>query len=122
MKIGIPYETFWSLTPNEFEVMFDGYMEQQRHINYMNWINGAYTLSALQSVLSGIFGKKGSKPLDYCKEPIPIFKEKERELTEEEKKEEQLKVLHMLEAMQASFEATHPKKNKKSEENQNQGL
>lgn len=106
MKIGVPYDTFWSLTPNEFEVIFNGYIEQQKMKNYMNWINGAYTLSALQSVLSSIFNK--NKHIDYCKKPIPIFEET-KELTEEEKKIEQEKILNMLLAMQTAFEVSHPK-------------
>lgn len=110
MKIGVPYETFWNLSPYEFEIMFEGYVEQQKRENYMNWVNGIYTLSALTNALSGIFGKKGSKPVEYMKEPVPIFKEKPKELTEEEKKKEQEKILLMLQAMQVSFEANHPKK------------
>lgn len=109
MKIGVPYEVFWKLSPYEFEIIFDGYIEQQKQINYMNWINGGYTLSALTSALSQVFGKKGSKGVDYIKKPLPIYETEEKELTEEQKVEEQEKILHMLQAMQVSFEASHPK-------------
>ena len=117
MRIGVPYETFWSLSPYEFEVVFDGYIEQQKHINYMNWINGGYTLSALISVLSGMFNKNGG--VEYRKEPIQIYKEKKKELTEEEKRKEQEKILLALQAMQVAYEANHPKKKKKDNEIKN---
>jgi len=112
MSIRLPYETFWSLSPYEFEVIFDGYVDDQKRRNRMNWINGFYTLSALQSVIGTMFGRKGGEPIKYMKEPVQIYEEqsKAKELTEEEKKAEQQKLLLYLESMQVAFETNNKKK------------
>lgn len=109
MSIRLPYETFWSLSPYEFEVIFDGYIEDQKRLNRMNWINGMYTMSALQSVLGTLFGKKGSEPIKYMEKPVQIYEDdkSQKDLTEEEKVEEQEKLLLYLQSLQMSFEANN---------------
>lgn len=103
MKIGISYELFWNITPHEMEIMVEAYKEQQKHINYMMWINGMYIISALSATVGNMFRKRGSEPGKYMEEPLPVFKER-RELTEEEKLTEEQKLLLALEAMQTAFE------------------
>lgn len=103
MKIDISYELFWNITPHEMEIMVDAYKEQQKHANYMMWISGMYTMSALSATVGNMFRKKGTEPNKYLEEPLPVFEER-KELTEEEKYTEEQKLLLTLETMQRAFE------------------
>ena len=107
MKINIPYETFWNLTPCEFRIMFDAfnenYKEKKKDENFMLWLNGQYFSSALSATVCNMFRKKGSEPNKYFEKPIPIFEDK-KELTAEDKKAEEQKLLLALESMQHAFE------------------
>ena len=113
MQIGIPYDVFWNITPYELDIMLEAYKERQRHINYMMWVNGIYTMSALSATVGNMFKKKGVEPNKYLEEPLPVFEDR-KELTEEEKLSEEQKLLLTLEAMQRAFEMN--KKDKESAE------
>ena len=106
LRIGVSKEEFENITPHEFELMIEAYKEQQKHANYMMWVNGIYTMSALQASVGNMFKKKGTDPIKYIEEPLPIFEER-KELTEEEKLSEEKKLLLMLESMQFAFESNH---------------
>ena len=106
LRIGVSKEEFENITPHEFELMIEAYKEQQKHANYMMWVNGIYTMSALQASVGNLFKKKGTDPIKYIEEPLPIFEER-KELTEEEKLSEEKKLLLMLESMQFAFEINH---------------
>ena len=72
------------------------------------WINGMYTLDALSVVMSNAFAAKGSKGKDYRSMPIMSeIKERNRELTEEEKLEQVQMLWNSLSIMQSNFERTH---------------
>lgn len=111
MRIGISYDVFWNITPHELDIMLEAYKEQQRHINYMMWVNGMYTMAALSATVGNMFKKKGTEPNKYLEEPLPVFEER-KELTEEEKLTEEQKLLLTLETMQRAFEMN--KKDKES--------
>lgn len=113
MQIEVPYDVFWNITPYEFGIMLDAYKEKQKHINYMMWVNGLYTLSALSASVGNMFKKKGAEPNKYLEEPLPVFEER-KELTEEEKLSEEQKLLLTLEAMQRAFEMNKSKKDEES--------
>ena len=106
LRIGVSKEEFENITPHEFELMIEAYKEQQKHANYMMWVNGIYTMSALQASVGNMFKKKGTDPIKYIEEPLPIFEER-KELTEEEKISEEKKLLLMLESMQFAFESNN---------------
>ena len=106
LRIGVSKEEFENITPHEFELMIEAYKEQQKHANYMMWVNGIYTMSALQASVGNMFKKKGTDPIKYIEEPLPVFEER-KELTEEEKLSEEKKLLLMLESMQFAFESNH---------------
>ena len=104
LKIGVSKSEFENCTPHELELMLEAYKEQQRHLNYMMWVNGMYTMSALSATVGNMFKKKGAEPNKYFEEPLPVFNEREK-LTEEEKVTEEQKLLLTLEAMQRAFES-----------------
>ena len=113
MQIGISYDIFWNITPHELDIMLEAYKEQQRHNNYMMWVNGIYMVSALSATVGNMFKKKGTEPNKYLEKPLPMFEER-RELTEKEKLTEEQKLLLTLEAMQKAFEMN--KKDRKGAE------
>lgn len=115
MQIDIPYDVFQNITPHELEIMIEAYKEKQKHMNYMLWVNGMYTISAMSASVGNMFKKKGSEANKYLEKPLPVFEER-KELTEEEKITEEQKLLLTLEMMQKAFEAN---KNCKSKENVN---
>ena len=80
------YEQFWKGDPYLAVVYREVEMRRRQEQNENLWIQGRYVLDAFTSVMSAAFGKKGSKPFQYPKEPYRITP-----LTEEEKKEAQEK-------------------------------
>lgn len=104
LKIGVSKVEFEQCTPHELELMLEAYKEHQKHINYLMWVNGMYTMSALSATVGNMFKKKGAEPNKYFEEPLPVFEER-KVLTEEEKITEEQKLLLTLEAMQNAFES-----------------
>ena len=91
LTIGIPYETFFKLVPNELRSFYKAYKNKQRIKDEEMWIwFGNYGLSALNVAIDKYFGDKGSKE-EYIKEPI-LTKEFENDgLTEDEIQEKELR-------------------------------
>jgi hypothetical protein len=84
--------------------------EQKRKLDYDNFIaylQGRYFVDALLSTVGNMLSKKGSKPLEYPREPYNL--EEERELTQEEKDAKAKAIIDNLMRMQEAFE--RPKQN-----------
>lgn len=81
MAIGVPYDTFWHLTPNELDYFFKAHNEQKKIQDEFAWYLGLYIKSAIVSSFS--------KGVNYCEKPMmKDFQLENGELTEEEKKKE----------------------------------
>ena len=102
LRIGVSKEEFENITPHEFELMIEAYKEQQKHANYMMWVNGIYTMSALQASVGNMFKKNNSKPYEYPKKPYDLNEKKE--LTEEELQKQRELFVAKLQVMKANFE------------------
>ena len=91
LTIGIPYETFFKLVPNELRAFYKAYKNSKRIKDEEMWMWwGNYGISALIVAIDKYFGGKGSKE-EYIKEPI-LTKELENDgLTEEEIQEKELR-------------------------------
>lgn len=88
---------------------YDDAFQQQREIHDEEmWLNGFYTLEALNVVLGNFFAPKGAKTKEYRDKPILTeMREKNRVLTEEEKQEQINILFGNLEIMQRNFESAH---------------
>lgn len=72
------------------------------------WLNGLYNYEAFAVVLSNAFKDKGQQPAKYRDKPLYIeHKEKNRVLTEEEKKDQIALLFGNLERMKNNFERSH---------------
>ena len=104
LTIGIPYEIFFKLVPNELRSFYKSYKQKQRIRDeemYMWW--GNYGISALIVAIDRCFSGKKSKA-EYIKEPILSKTFENDELTEEEKQKQRELFVAKLQAMQTNFE------------------
>lgn len=104
--IGIEYKDFWSMTPHDINVCFEGYEKKQEYAidlqNALMYIQGRYFVEALLCTVGNMFSKKGAKTLEYPKEPYDI--KPPRELTQEEKDAQVAMIFANLQRMKESFE------------------
>lgn len=88
---------------------YDDAFKQKREMqDEAMWLNGFYTLEALNVVLGNFFADKNAQKLKYRDTPILTeMREKNRVLTEEEKQEQIQILFGNLENMQKKFESVH---------------
>lgn len=106
LSIGISYHDFWSMTPKIVLLILEGYNQaEKRKFDYDNlvaFIQGRYFVDALLCTVGNMFSKKGSKQLEYPKEPYNF--EGEKELTQEEKDVKAKAIIDNLMRMKENFE------------------
>lgn len=75
--IGVSWDEFWRMNPRILFAIAEGYNQRVRNADYMNWINGQYTLAAVTvGVERNLAGNKAKS--EYIKEPIFSVSEKKR--------------------------------------------
>ena len=84
LYLGMTYEQFWEEDPSLVIAYRKAHKLKQRESNEMMWLQGVYTIHALQTVVGNAFLKKDAEPFRYPSEPLPIT---EKELREKEEKE-----------------------------------
>lgn len=96
MAIGMSYDEFWNDLPIKAKYYREADKIKQERMNEQLWLNGIYTLKALETTLGNMFGKKGTK-LEYPNEPLPITEQAiERQREEQQLREqEELKIKFM---------------------------
>lgn len=45
--IGVSWDEFWRMNPRILSAIAEGYNQRVRNADYLNWINGQYTLAAV---------------------------------------------------------------------------
>lgn len=84
LRVGVPYGTFWHLTPRTIRPFFEAYSKRQEEqyelIDYAAWRNGLY------AVMARIATPALGKGHDYPQKPL-LMQEKEQERQEEHKPE-----------------------------------
>ena len=91
MTIGIPYETFFNLVPNELSAFYKAYKNKKRIKDEEMWMWwGNYGLSALIVAIDKCIGGKNSKA-EYIKETISSKAFENDGLTENEIQEKELR-------------------------------
>lgn len=92
LSIGGDYNTFWRLTPKTIEVFFKAYKTKAKEQVKMAWLQGKYFQQALASTIlvSTLADKKlAHKMPEYPEMPYQT-EEMKRELSEQEKAQQQL--------------------------------
>lgn len=98
MTIGVPYETFWHLVPNELRAFNKSYKQRQKIKDEEMWIMGQYVLSAVSvAVEHNLAGKKAKSK--YIEKPIlsdtNITKDKDENSLSQEEKNRQIEQLFL---------------------------
>lgn len=86
---------FWEGPPRLVKYYREAHRLKMEEENQKAWVQGMYFKSALDSSLSAIFKKKGSRGLKYVEEPFDIFGKNEREIKREAEEAKQ-KVVNYL--------------------------
>ncbi len=104
--IGVSWNDFWKMNPHIIKLLMDGYMERMKQQDYINWLNGQYTLSAVVVAVANCFSKKSNAK--YIEKPIlQEMEEKSRTLSEEELQRQRELFVAKLELMKTNFEISH---------------
>ena len=111
MAMGMSVSEFWDGDPHLVVYYRKAHEIRQDLINMWEWRMGAYNVSAFSITLSNAFRKKGTKPVDYMKEPFPLRETKE-EIEQKRIKEQNDKFALALEKGMARFNAKKAKERK----------
>lgn len=69
LSIGVPYDTFWHLSPKKLKAFYKAHEERIREQDYLAWLFNQYTLSAVSvAVEHCLAGKKARS--EYIKKPF----------------------------------------------------
>lgn len=75
ISIGMSYDDFWRDDPRKTIAYRKAHALEADRKNAEAWRAGMYTLSAMQSVIANALAKKGSPPVTYLQEPLPLTQE-----------------------------------------------
>lgn len=107
--IGVSWDEFWRMNPRILSAIAEGYNQRVSNADYMNWINGQYTLAAVTvGVERNLAGRKSKS--EYPKNPF--FKEIEKQnkpLSDDELQKQRELFVERLKTMQSNFEIFHGK-------------
>lgn len=92
MLYGMTYEQFWYGEPIMAKYFFEKHKLFRKQRNEEMWVNGIYTLNALQVALNNAFDKH---KIEYVKKPLEIFPKTQAEI-EAEKETEREKLVKWL--------------------------
>lgn len=101
MAIGMSYDEFWYKSPKLVKQYLKAFKIRQKQESERLWLQGYYTYIALCNVSPVLhaFAKKGTKPLEYPKQPITASKEEIEKQEQEERNKRLLKLRENLIAM-----------------------
>ena len=106
--MGVTWDEFWKCTPFMLKRIANGHQEKVKEIDFLNWLNGKYQLSATAVAIDHCLnGRKAST--EYVEKPF--MEQIEESDTEKELQKKREAFVAGLMAMKANFEISHPKKN-----------
>lgn len=109
MSIGMSYYEYWYGVPYLVEAYRKSHKLYIQRKNEEMWWQGIYFKNALESVLGGMFAKKGSKAPKYPEKPYDMFPKTDREKQKEAEKEREKAIasfMSLQSAMQRKFNNT----------------
>lgn len=86
--MGVSWNEFWSMNPHIIALLKKGHNEKIKEKDYLSWLSGKYTLSAVWvAVEHNLFGEKAKS--EYIKEALlySALDEKEKNSNKESKEE-----------------------------------
>ncbi len=98
--MGISWHDFWNMNPRILKAHIKGYEERQKHEDYMAWLAGQYTMSAVQVVVEhAVAGNKAKSK--YVEKPF--LESANNTQSNDVEKQRELFVAQLL-AMKANFD------------------
>lgn len=88
--MGVSWDEFWKMTPRILNAIQKGYQERMEYQDFLNWMAGNYTLSALSTAIDAAMNGKKAKAEYEDKPLLPVYI-KEMSMTEEEREERDMK-------------------------------
>lgn len=97
LSYGMTYDLYWNDRVELAKAYREAHLLQMKRKNEELWLQGVYQMEALKSTVGNMFLKKGVKPHQYPKEPMPITETeiKAKQQEEQEKKIEAMKQMLM---------------------------
>lgn len=97
LSYGMTYDLYWNSEVELAKAYKEAHVIQLRRKNEELWLQGVYQMEALKSTVGNMFLKKGAKPHQYPKEPLPLTEKeiKAKQQAEQEAKIEAMKQMLM---------------------------
>ena len=99
LSYGMTDELFWNDRVELAKAYREAHEIKMKRKNEELWLNGIYQMEALRSTVGNLFLKKGAKPHEYPREPVPITEE---EIKARQKREAEARFEAMKQHMMAS--------------------
>ena len=98
MAIGMTYDEFWNKDPYLAKTYLKSHEIKQRMKNEELWLQGYYNYIAFAYVspILNPFAKKGTKPISYPSQPIPLTREEVEAKEQREKDNRKLALKQKL--------------------------
>lgn len=86
LSYGMSSSEYWDGEPYLATAYREAHLIKLKRKNEELWLQGIYTSQALLSTVGNMFASRGSKPLEYPKEPFPLTEKEAREREEAKEK------------------------------------
>lgn len=107
ISVGVPYDTFWHLTPKKLNAFFKANKLKLKVQDEQMWLMGQYVLSAVSVAVEHCLAGRKAKS-KYVKQPFTReVEEQNKPLTEEELQRQRELFVAKLEIMKTNFELNH---------------
>lgn len=102
MAIGMTYDQYWFGDPMMSRDFYNAHKLKQEMQNELAWINGLYTMCALQATVGNMFKKKTDKANEYPKQPFDFgYKKVETKSERTEQEEADFAKAYMMQMVMA---------------------
>lgn len=92
LSLGMSWDEYWYGDVGIAKKYYEAEKLRQERVNSEAWLNGIYTLSALQATVGNLFKEKNDKPFEYPTQPIEFNANKQQESEEAVQRREEQEV------------------------------
>lgn len=108
MAIGMTYDEYWHGDPFMVRAFYKAEKLRRERLNAEMWLNGVYTLKALEATVGNLMKKKTDKSITYPEKPIEFEQKQSAAPMEKTKEQEQQEATfakaYMMQMMQSGKE------------------
>lgn len=99
LSIGMTLDEFWNGPPRLAKVYRDADDLRRKRANAEAWRAGFYMCSALNATVGNMFRKKGTSPIGYMSEPLPMSQEEVEQREIRDARERERRLIERMEQM-----------------------